>query len=167
MKALVWIAGPRAWENPKPVKAVMAKLVTKYGRNGLMIVEGEAPGVDSLARRLCERNGISIVKVPALWNKRGRGAGPQRNADIAQLGPVLLVAFHFWERLIDHSGTFSAVTVAHDHNIPVRLVKVAPHVAMPSSVALKSPMGRRAREAAGVPEANGQPPKRTKARKRS
>lgn len=43
------------------------------------VIEGEAPGADSLAREWAEHYGIEVVKYPADWAQHGRAAGPIRN----------------------------------------------------------------------------------------
>lgn len=43
------------------------------------VIEGEAPGADSLGREWAEARGIEVIKFPADWEKYGRAAGPIRN----------------------------------------------------------------------------------------
>jgi hypothetical protein len=59
-----------------------------------VIIEGEAPGADSLAREWAELRGIPVEKYPADWKKHGRAAGPLRNTLMLRNGrPHLVVAF--------------------------------------------------------------------------
>ena len=157
----VWFAGPRSWEAVRPIGLVLQRLVKQHGKTDLIILEGGAPGVDTIARQLCKKNGIHSARVDALWDKRGRSAGPQRNKAIAGLEPDLLCAFFFWDDLVQHPGTFSAVTIAHAAKIPVKLFHTSPVKAMPSAIGNGSPMGNRERAMAGLP------PKPPKARRKA
>lgn len=44
-----------------------------------VVIEGEAPGADSLGREWAESHGIEVLKFPADWTRHGRAAGPIRN----------------------------------------------------------------------------------------
>jgi hypothetical protein len=58
------------------------------------IIEGEAPGVDTLARLYGEARGIPVKKFPAFWDTYGKSAGPIRNRQMIIEGkPDLVVAF--------------------------------------------------------------------------
>lgn len=58
------------------------------------IIEGEARGADTLARRYGERLGIPVRKFPAMWDTHGRSAGPIRNTQMLKEGnPELCIAF--------------------------------------------------------------------------
>jgi len=58
------------------------------------IIEGEARGTDTLARRYGEEQGIHVSPFPALWDKHGKAAGPIRNAQMLREGqPELVIAF--------------------------------------------------------------------------
>lgn len=57
------------------------------------VIEGGACGVDAHARRWTLARGVACVTVYAEWAKYGRKAGPQRNAQMLDLGPDLVLAF--------------------------------------------------------------------------
>lgn len=44
-----------------------------------VVIEGEAPGADTLGRLWAESHDIEVVKYPADWAQHGRAAGPIRN----------------------------------------------------------------------------------------
>lgn len=44
-----------------------------------VVIEGECQGADLLGRHAAEKLGIDVIGVPALWEARGRAAGPLRN----------------------------------------------------------------------------------------
>ncbi len=58
-----------------------------------VIVHGDAWGADKLAEGWAEYHGHSVIRVPALWKRHGRGAGPRRNAVISALPLAKLIAF--------------------------------------------------------------------------
>lgn len=78
-----------------------------------IVIEGGATGADSLARMWAKKRGVLCATVPALWSKRGRGAGPQRNAAMLTLGPDGVLAFP------GGAGTANMVQAAKDAGVPV------------------------------------------------
>lgn len=58
------------------------------------IISGGAKGPDTFAIEYAETNNITLVVVPALWDRYGKGAGFKRNMRMAHLGDALLV---FWD----------------------------------------------------------------------
>lgn len=58
------------------------------------IIEGEARGADTLARKYAEEHGIHVAPFPAQWDTHGKAAGPIRNAQMLREGqPELVIAF--------------------------------------------------------------------------
>lgn len=58
-----------------------------------VIIHGNAPGADSLAAEWARLSHVPVEAYPADWRK-GRGAGPERNAKMLREGrPDLVVAF--------------------------------------------------------------------------
>lgn len=51
----------------------------EWGPSPHVVIEGEAPGADSLGREWAEERRIQVVKYPADWAQHGRAAGPIRN----------------------------------------------------------------------------------------
>lgn len=60
-----------------------------------VLIEGEAPGADTLSREYADRYRIPVDPYPAKWRLHGRTkAGPIRNAQMLAEGkPNLVVAF--------------------------------------------------------------------------
>jgi hypothetical protein len=86
------------------------------------VVEGEARGADTLARKYAERHGLDVLPFPALWDKHGRAAGPIRNAQMLSEGkPELVIAF----RAPDSRGTQNMIDQAQKAGIPTRIVNIA------------------------------------------
>jgi len=86
----VLVCGDRNWTN---IHAIWRHLVGLS--KDTIIIEGEARGVDSLAREVAESLGMKVMPFPADWNKHGRAAGPIRNIQMLKEGkPDLVLAFH-------------------------------------------------------------------------
>lgn len=86
-------------------------------RNISVIIEGGAQGADSLARAWARSRGVICATVNAVWDKRGRGAGPQRNAAMLSLNPDGVLAFP------GGRGTANMVQQAKDAGVKVVEVK--------------------------------------------
>lgn len=84
MKKII-VAGPRDfWNYSFIVKAIEDNIKSPDWE----LVEGEAPGVDTVARNYAEFKGISVHKFPADWDKHGKAAGMIRNREMAEfVGP--------------------------------------------------------------------------------
>ena len=90
----VLMYGSRHWQDMIPIGAELNRLVGTHGRGKLVIIEGGAPGADALSRELAEALSVHVCEVKALWDTRGRGAGPQRNKIMAGLEPDEAICFH-------------------------------------------------------------------------
>ena len=81
------------------------------------IIEGEAPGADTLARKYGEARGIPVRKFPADWQRYGRSAGHKRNAQMLKQGrPHLVVAFP------GGPGTAGMIRLARNAGVPVKIL---------------------------------------------
>lgn len=59
-----------------------------------LVIEGQAPGTDLLAKEWAEARGYRVEAYPADWAKHGRKAGMVRNLQMLHEGrPNLVVAF--------------------------------------------------------------------------
>lgn len=118
----VLICGDRNWtpEYAQVVKREVKKLVKKHGTTKLLIIEGGAPGVDSLVKLAGNAANVHIAEVDALWKLRGKSAGPQRNKIMAQMQPDEVIGIHMsYEESI---GTKNMLELAEKRGIPWRLV---------------------------------------------
>ena len=85
------------------------------------VIEGEAPGADTIARWWAVRRGISIDAYPAKWDEYGKAAGPIRNKQMLVEGkPDLVVAFT--PDLSTSRGTKNMVEQARLKSIPVLVI---------------------------------------------
>lgn len=95
-----------------------ARLDSIHGQRPIhVIIEGGANGADSLARAWARSRGVICATVNAVWDKRGRGAGPQRNAAMLSLNPDGVLAFP------GGRGTENMVQQARDAGVKVLEVR--------------------------------------------
>lgn len=83
------------------------------------VIEGEAPGVDRLARRWAEERGHRVRAFPADWDGLGKKAGMVRNAQMVEYGPH--GAILFWDGL--SIGTQNTLNRLRDAQIEYRVVR--------------------------------------------
>lgn len=115
MDKRVLICGDRSWLDHQVIQDWLEKL-RPLGYTTL--IEGEAPGVDSIARDIALSLGMEVLRFPALWDKYGKAAGPIRNKRMLEDGnPDLLVFFHY--NLNKSRGTANMVDQAVKADIPI------------------------------------------------
>lgn len=116
----ILVCGDRYWTDEKLIKGILVELEEQKGIT--MLIEGEAPGVDTIARKVCEQIGnIVICPFPAEWDKYGRAAGPIRNKQMLIVGkPDLILAFH--DNIDKSKGTKNMIKQAKKAGVPVRLI---------------------------------------------
>ncbi len=72
----VIIAGLRGFNDYDLFKSELEKLIHNNRLEISEIVSGGALGVDAMAERFANENGIAVKVFNADWKKYGRGAGP-------------------------------------------------------------------------------------------
>lgn len=83
-----------------------------------VVIEGEAPGADTMAREWAEEREIIVMPFPADWPHFGRAAGPIRNRQMLVEGkPDLVVAFPS-KYLHDTKGTADMVRQSRTAKVP-------------------------------------------------
>lgn len=83
-----------------------------------VVIEGEAPGADTLAREWAEEREIIVMPFPADWKHYGRAAGPIRNRQMLEEGkPDIVLAFPS-NHLHDTKGTKDMVNQARTFKVP-------------------------------------------------
>lgn len=88
----VLVCGGRDFSDTAAVAAVLGMIKDHYGI--AVVIEGEAPGADTLARDWAQMCRIPVEPYFADWNLFGRRAGTIRNARMLRDGkPDLAVAF--------------------------------------------------------------------------
>lgn len=115
--ARVLVCGSRNWKDVETLYKILSALP-----KGSTIIEGEAPGADTLARIWGRQLGFTVEAYPAEWQRFGRRAGILRNQKMLRKGrPELVIAFH--EDLQESRGTIYMMTLARRHGVPVLLVE--------------------------------------------
>ena len=113
---LVAIAGGSD-ADPGAVFRSLDKARAKY--SDMVLVHGGGPGVDKIAARWAERNGVHQVVCKPDWNAHGRAAPFRRNDELLNLLPKGVIAF-------PGSGiTGNLVDKAKSMGIPVMAVRAA------------------------------------------
>lgn len=108
---IVLVCGGREYSDQRAVSRALNAVHEKHGVE--MIIEGGAPGADSLAFEWAFANGIPVAEVKANWDRFGRKAGPIRNRAMLKLNVEAVVAFP------GGKGTANMVKQAKEEGIPV------------------------------------------------
>lgn len=117
MKLLV--CGDRKWRDGKLIGQCID--VLGYQLHQIVIIEGGAPGADTLARQHAIKRGIMVIEVKAEWAKYGKAAGPIRNQKMLDdYKPDLVMAFH--DNIGASTGTAGMIELAKEAGVPVRLI---------------------------------------------
>jgi len=112
----VLICGSRSWTDRKAIRDFLLTLPKSS-----VVIEGEASGVDTIAREEAEKLGIEVLKFPADWKRYGRAAGPIRNRQMLVEGkPDIVVAFH--SDISKSKGTLNMLRQAKERKFPIRLM---------------------------------------------
>ena len=102
----VLVCGGRNYDNRELVWRALDQYQENYGP--LTVIQGGAPGADQWAREWAHRQTpaqeVTLVSVPADWEKWGTTAGPKRN----QMMPAIDAA------LIINHGEVGGIRLAHD-----------------------------------------------------
>ena len=88
---LVAIAGGKDVQDPAAVIARLDKAREKYA--DMVLVHGGGPGVEKIAARWAEKNGVQQIVCKPDWNRHGRAAPFRRNDDLLNLLPKGVIAF--------------------------------------------------------------------------
>ena len=90
----VVIAGCRDYTNYEELKEYVDMCLSNIREdNEIVIVSGGAKGADSLGERYARENGFKVELHFADWDKYGRGAGPRRNKEMAEVSDFVIC---FW-----------------------------------------------------------------------
>src|SRR5687768_3318984 len=98
------VCGSRDWEDIYLVNKEINRVIVESGarHDNVLIIQGGAPGADTIARILCEEDlgyACATFYAPWIWAKKmfdtPRSAGPRRNGWMIRWGnPNYVLAFH-------------------------------------------------------------------------
>lgn len=112
------ITGSRNWPFPEDIHDAIveacSKLDVKYFKH-VILVHGGAKGADTIAAEFGEMLGMTIEEHPADWKRHGKKAGYIRNAEMADLGADLCLAFIYNRS----RGATMMKNLCHKAGIPV------------------------------------------------
>ncbi|HBS80990.1 MAG: hypothetical protein CMK99_13700 [Pseudomonas sp.] len=111
MPVRIIVCGGRDYADRAFVFQVLDKIHTL--RSICEIIQGDAPGADSLAKEWAKAHGIKHTDCPADWKSLGRRAGPIRNRYMLTLKPDGVVAFP------GGRGTLDMISAAQEAGVPV------------------------------------------------
>lgn len=85
----ILVCGSRHWTNRETIKSFLSLLP-----DDTVIINGGAPGADTLAKEEALKLGLKVITEYAEWSKYGDAAGPIRNQRMLDEDPDLVAAFH-------------------------------------------------------------------------
>lgn len=107
----ILICGSRSYNDNNAIKRVVREEIKANGP--FELIYGAAPGADTLAARACLALGLHVEQYRADWATHGKAAGPIRNRQMLDAGPVKVIAFG------EGRGTQDTVSEAERRGIPV------------------------------------------------
>lgn len=116
----VLACGGRDYTNRDRVYEVLDAYLARIGPN-MMLIQGGAPGADTLAREWAVDRKVDHLTLYAKWDMHGRAAGPIRNRRMAGKKPKLVLAFH--TDIEKSKGTKDMVEVARRAGIKKKVFK--------------------------------------------
>ena len=90
----VIIAGTRTFNDYQLLKNKVDNILQDYLNEKIIICSGGASGADALGERYATEKGLPLKYFFANWSLYGRGAGPIRNAQMADYADL---AICFWD----------------------------------------------------------------------
>lgn len=110
----VLVCGGRDYTDRDELDDILDRLASVFAVGE--VIEGEAPGADTMAADWARARGISLAPYPAEWRTYGKAAGRKRNRRMLNEGrPDLVIAFP----TIASKGTWDMVTIARTAGLPV------------------------------------------------
>lgn len=90
-KLRIIVCGGRSYFNRTRVYEILDTLLPI--KDQITILEGEAPGADTLAKEWAESRGVECIPFPADWDRYRKAAGPIRNREMFDSGCDAVIAF--------------------------------------------------------------------------
>ena len=111
------VCGSRTITNDAWVMNQIDSVVQEIGKDNLVIIEGDARGVDTIAGAWAIKNNISIEHYPADWKTYGRAAGFIRNKQMVEACDFCLI---LWDGI--SKGTKNDIDLCEKLSKPKRVV---------------------------------------------
>lgn len=125
MQQRVLVCGGRDYDDREQLFRVLDE--THAANPIICLIQGAAPGADTLAAEWAAERGVPCDAYPADWVRKGRSAGPIRNKQMLVEGkPDLVIAF------AGGRGTANMVKQAEAAGVPVVRVRASPHTSSSS-----------------------------------
>lgn len=115
----VIVSGSTKFHDYEFVKEKLDDLLSQREEK-ILIIEGEAPGVDQLAFQYAKERGYAHLGNPALWERYGKKAGPIRNKEMADFGADACVCF--WHE--ESRGTTNMMNIAKKRGLDLRVIDI-------------------------------------------
>lgn len=117
----VLICGSRTFSRRDAVEEVVATLPSDS-----VVINGAAPGADSLGAACARLAGFEVETYPADWGQHGRRAGFVRNQQMLDEGKPDVVYAFVDKPLTESRGTAMMVKIAQDAGVPVKVIERLP-----------------------------------------
>lgn len=112
------VCGSRTITNRTLIFTNIDKFISENPDKKIIIIEGEARGVDSIAKDYALINHLDIMSFPANWSKYGRSAGMIRNEEMVKVCDFCLI---FWDG--KSHGTKNDIDLCEKYNKPNLVVQ--------------------------------------------
>lgn len=134
IKRVILVSGTRNGVDEKKLFGVLDNILKKYDPLEVVLIHGNAKGVDKQADKWCKMNGVHAFKCDAMWGFYDNGSGPLRNN-------VMIQVLHLLNQLItveknnleisveafppphEGGGTNNAIEISKELNLPVNVYK--------------------------------------------
>ena len=116
------IAGSRTYSNYAEFSRITDRMLSLVqDKYEILIIEGEASGADSMARRYAQEHKYRLAPFPADWDTYGRSAGYLRNEQMADELTLYSksAALYFWDG--ESRGTKHCIGEIKKRGIPYKV----------------------------------------------
>lgn len=110
------VAGSRDLADYTLVHTRLHYLLHDIDHKRITIISGTARGVDRLGERFAAQYDMTLLKMPANWDKFGKSAGYRRNEEMAKRANACVI---FWDG--KSKGTKHMIDLAKRYNLHLRV----------------------------------------------
>jgi len=112
----VIVAGGRFFNDYELLKKKLDHILKNF--SNIEIISGAAKGADNLGELYAKEKGYNIIRMPADWDKYGKGAGYRRNEDMASIADCCVC---FWDG--KSKGTNHMINLAKQYDLQLRIIR--------------------------------------------